>query len=134
MRGTVNNMSAPVMLPSSVPPTPDYILRMIKCSCVNCGSARCSCLSSALLFIAMHVLTVVMLLCKCQIQMMKRKVTNKGFTMLCQQCNIMYNSCTISISANKYKVDNVALLHELIVCMKTLIDQMGLLCAIVRIF
>ena len=59
MRGTVNNMSEPDMFPTSVPPTPDYILRMIKCSCENCGSARCSCLSYAPLFIVMHVLTVV---------------------------------------------------------------------------
>ena len=45
--GAVNIMSAPVMLPTSVPPTSDYILRMIKCSYENSGSARCSCLSCA---------------------------------------------------------------------------------------
>ena len=61
---------------------------------------------------------------------MIRKVTNKGITMLCQH---IYNSCTIAISANE-QCWYVALLHELIVCMKTLIDQMGLLCAIVWIF
>ena len=38
----------PVMLPTSVPLAPDYILRMIKCSSENCGSARSSCVSSAL--------------------------------------------------------------------------------------
>ena len=96
MRGTVNNI--PVMFPTSVPPTPDYLLRMIKCSHENCGSARYLCLSHALLFTVMNVLTVVMLMCKCQIQMMKRQVTNKGFTMLCQH---MYNYCTIVMSANQ---------------------------------
>ena len=40
MRGTVNNILTPVMFPTSVPPAPDYILRMIKCLCENCGSAR----------------------------------------------------------------------------------------------
>ena len=50
MCGTVNNILTRVMFPTSVPPTPDYILRMIKCSYENCGSARCSCLSTALLF------------------------------------------------------------------------------------
>ena len=48
MRDTVNKLLTPVMLPTSVPPAPDYILRMIKCSCGSCGSARCSCVSSAL--------------------------------------------------------------------------------------
>ena len=48
MRDTVNKVLTPVMLPTRVPPAPDYILRMIKCSCGNCGSARCSCVSSAL--------------------------------------------------------------------------------------
>ncbi len=34
MRGTVNNILTPVMLPkSSVPLAPDYISTMIKCSC-----------------------------------------------------------------------------------------------------
>ena len=50
--------------------------------------------------------------------------------MLCQH---IYNSCTIPISANE-QCGCVALLHEFIVCTKTLIDQIGLLCAIVRIF
>ena len=44
MRGTVNSILTHVMFPTSVPPTPDYILRMIKCLYANCGSARCSCL------------------------------------------------------------------------------------------
>ena len=48
MRDTVTKVLTPVMLPTRVPPAPDYILRMIKCSCGNCGSARCSCVSSAL--------------------------------------------------------------------------------------
>ena len=66
--------------------------------------------------------------------MMKRKVTNKGFTM------VYVNNSTFCIILVRLlyqqinKVDNVALLHELIVCTKTLIDQIGLLCAIVRIF
>ena len=40
MRYTVNKILTPVMLPTSVPPAPDYISSMIKCSCENCGSAR----------------------------------------------------------------------------------------------
>ena len=48
MRDTVTKVLTHVMLPTRVPPAPDYILRMIKCSCGNCGSARCSCVSSAL--------------------------------------------------------------------------------------
>ena len=67
-----------------VPPAPDYILRMIKCSCGNCGSARCSCVSSALpctVFCRCDG-SNVMLPLKCQIQMMIRKMTNKGITML----------------------------------------------------
>ena len=36
VRGTVNNILTPVMLPkSSVPLAPDYISTMIKCSCEN---------------------------------------------------------------------------------------------------
>ena len=36
MRGTVNNILTPVMLPkSSVPPAPDCILRVTMCSCEN---------------------------------------------------------------------------------------------------
>ena len=46
----------------------------------------------------MNVLTVVMILCKCQIQMMTMKVTNNGFAMLCQH---IYNFCTIAISKSK---------------------------------
>ena len=54
-----------------VPSAPDYISIMIKCSCENCGSARCSCVSSGLpcrptarlssagAMTAMNVLTVV---------------------------------------------------------------------------
>ena len=43
MRDTVTKVLTHLMLPTSVPPAPDYILRMIKCSSENCGSARCSC-------------------------------------------------------------------------------------------
>ena len=48
IRDTVNTILTPVKLPTGVPSAPDYILIMIKCSCENCGSARCSCVSSAL--------------------------------------------------------------------------------------
>ena len=48
MQDTVNKTLAPLMLPSDVPPAPDSILKLIKCSCENCGSARCSCVSSGL--------------------------------------------------------------------------------------
>ena len=42
----MNTILTPVMWPAGVPPAPDYISIMIKCSCENCGSARCSCVSS----------------------------------------------------------------------------------------
>ena len=118
MRGTVNTILTPVMFPTSVPPAADnIILRMIKRLCDK-------------MWICPMIMLIVMLLCKCQIQMTKRKVTNTGFTMLCQH---MYTYCTIAVSANQ-KGWYVDLLHELIVCMKTLIDQMGIICAIFRIF
>ena len=91
---------------TSVPSVPDYILRMIKFSCDNCGSARCSCVSSAL---------PCTVFCRCDdsneclnsrnasVQVPDsddaiRKMTNKGITMLCQH---IYNSCTIALPANK---------------------------------
>ena len=90
MRDTVNKVLTPVMLPTRVPPALDYILMMIKCSCGSCGSAPCSCVyhlrshvpSSAGAMAAMIVLTVVILPLKCQIQMMIRKMTNKGIKIL----------------------------------------------------
>jgi len=48
MQDTVNKTLAPLMLPSDVPPAPDSILKLIKCSYENCGSARCSCVSFGL--------------------------------------------------------------------------------------
>ena len=98
-----------------LPNTPDYILRMVKCPYENCGSSLCSCLSHA-----PPLLFNVMLLCKCQIQMMTRKVT------IC----ILFVRL---LSANQ-KGWFVAVLLELIVYKKTLIYQMGILCAIVWIF
>ena len=62
---TVNTILTPVMLPAGVPSAPDYIAIMSKCSCENCGSARCSCVSSSLpcrhtgAMTAMDVITVV---------------------------------------------------------------------------
>ena len=113
IRDTVNKILTPVMLLTGVPPAPDYISVMIKCSCENCGSARCSCVSSAVRCVlsfadAMAVSSAVrctvfcgcdgsneclnsrrgiMRLCKCQIQIAIRKMTNKGIAMLCQHIN-----------------------------------------------
>ena len=55
---------------------------------------RCDCV--------MNVLTVVMRLCKCQIQFILRKLTDKGITVLFQN---IYNSCTIAILANQLNPD-----------------------------
>ena len=98
MRDTVKKILTPVMLPkSSVPLAPDYISTMINCSCENCGSTRSSCVSYALSCTVLCLCDDVMLLCKCQIQTMIRKINNYGITMLCQN---IYNSCTIAISGN----------------------------------
>ena len=43
---TVNTILTPVMWPAGEPSAPDYISIMIKCLFENCGSARCSCVSS----------------------------------------------------------------------------------------
>ena len=48
MRGTVNKILTPVMLPTIVPLAHDYISKMITCSRENRGSAQCPYLSSAL--------------------------------------------------------------------------------------
>ena len=111
MRDTVDKILTPVMLPTSVPLAPDYILRMIKCSCENCViSPKLVRIISALMYRLLHVRWrneclntnnyrgLVLLLSKCHIQIMIRKMTNKGITMLCQH---IYNSCTIAISANQ---------------------------------
>ena len=122
MRDTVEKILTPVMLPTSVSLAPDYILRMIKCWCENCGSARSSFVSSVITWTVfcmsngvtnyLNTNNIVLLLCKCHIRIMIRKMTNTEITMLCQQ---IYNSCTIAISANQQCL-YVALLNELIVC------------------
>jgi len=38
----------PVMLPSNVSQAPDYILKLIKCACVDCKSMKCSCVLASL--------------------------------------------------------------------------------------
>lgn len=48
MKDTVNKILIPGMVPSGSPPAPDYVLKLIKCSCGNCGSSRCSCVSARL--------------------------------------------------------------------------------------
>jgi hypothetical protein len=45
---TINKRLVPVMLPSNVPSAPDYILKLIKCSCKNCATSQCSCVSAGL--------------------------------------------------------------------------------------
>ena len=47
-RDTVNRALHPTMLPPNTSAAPDCILKLIKCTCENCKSARCSC-SSAML-------------------------------------------------------------------------------------
>ena len=61
-------------------------------------------------------ITVVLLLCKCHIQIMIRKLTNKGITMLCQQ---IYNSCTIAISANQQHFPVTNILYHIPIIMNT---------------
>ena len=41
MRGTVNKILAPVTLPTSVPPAPDFILRIIQCGLSICQRLPC---------------------------------------------------------------------------------------------
>ena len=47
-RDTVNKTLQPTMLPPNTSAAPESILKLIKCTCQNCKSARCSC-SSAML-------------------------------------------------------------------------------------
>ena len=105
MRDTVSKVLTPVMLPTSVPSVPDYILRMIKCSSENCGSARCSCVSPAL---------PCTVFCRCDgsneclnsrnasVQVPysdgDRKMTNKRIIMLRQHIYDSLCDCNISIS------------------------------------
>ena len=84
---TVNTILTPVMWPAGLPSAPDYISIMINCSCENCGSARCSCVSSGLpcrptVFCrcddsneCLNSRRSLMLLCKCQIQIVIRKMS-----------------------------------------------------------
>ena len=82
----------------------------------------------------MNVLTVVMLSCKCHIQIMVRKMTSKGITMLCQYIII------IIVRLLYHQINNVDMLLRYMswlsvwLWMNTLIVLMGPLCAIVRIF
>ena len=80
-------------------------------------------MSSACAMTVLNALTVAMLMCKCQIQIMIRKITTKGITLLCQR---IYNTCIIAINQQINNVD-VSLCYKLIVYMTTLIDQMDLL-------
>lgn len=43
MKSPTANMLEPIPLPSSVSVAPDYVLKMIKCGCDSCSTARCSC-------------------------------------------------------------------------------------------
>ena len=117
-----------------VPSAPDYIISiMIKCSCENCGSARCSCVSYVLpcrptVFCrcddsneCLNSRRGLMLLCKCQIQIVIRKITNKGIAMICQHINDSLG-------------DRYITKPTMLICLKTLIGQIGLLRAMVRIY
>ena len=104
-----------------------------KCSCEKCWSARCSCVSSALtcrptLFCrrddsneCLNSRRGLMLLCKCQIQIVIRRMTNTRIAMICQHINDSLSDCYI-------------IKPTMLICLKTSIGQIGLLRAIVRIF
>jgi len=44
----INKALSPTMLPSNILSAPDYILKLVRCNCANCSSARCSCASARL--------------------------------------------------------------------------------------
>ena len=48
VKDTSNKTLVPQMLPKGTPAAPDYILKLIRCSCQSCKSLRCSCSSSKL--------------------------------------------------------------------------------------
>ena len=43
MESSIAKMLEPVPLPSTVSATPDYVVKMIKCGCDSCSTARCNC-------------------------------------------------------------------------------------------
>ena len=95
---------------------------MIRCSCENCGSARCSCVSSAVrctVFCRCHGSNECLnsrrgLMLLSRIQIAIRKMTNKGIALSCQHINDSLCDCYITKSTMS-------------ICLKMLIGQIGLL-------